>query len=126
MSADRSDRVLSNGMLTVRIGAGPDRTIDLRGELDMSNAAALSTALEEVEATGAKTITVDMRELEFIDSTGIAVLVSAHHRLANRDGQIRLIRSRSSAVRRVMEVTGLDRELLFVDDEQAAGANGPD
>lgn len=101
-------------MLTVRVCAeGSAQTISLSGELDMANAATLSDALEQAEAKSPATITIDMQDLDFIDSTGIAVLVAAHRRLGEGEG-MRLVRSRASEVCRVMEVTGLDRQLPFV------------
>lgn len=115
MRADGSNREVRDGTLTVRVSVeGPTPTIALSGELDMANAAALSAELERVEADQPASITIDMRELEFIDSTGIAILVAAHRRLDNGGEGIRLVRSRATGVRRVMEVTGLDRELHFV------------
>jgi anti-anti-sigma factor len=53
-----------------------------------------------------------MSGLEFIDSTGIALLVATHRRL-NTDGTVRfrLIGSESLAVKRVMALTGLEAEL---------------
>ena len=110
---ERGSRQVRDGMLTVRIKteAGTEM-LELAGELDMANAATFSAELERAE-TDAETITVDMSELEFIDSTGIAILVAAHRR-ANVDGErLRFVRSRAIAVQRVMDVTGLDRELPF-------------
>lgn len=95
--------------------AGPQLTIALAGELDMANAATLASELEAAEAAGARAIIVDMRELEFIDSTGIAVLVGAHRRLnGGEQERVRLVQSRADSVRRVMSLTGLDEELPFV------------
>jgi len=114
--SDGSSREIRNGTLTVRIEAeGGACTLGLAGELDMANAATLEAELDRAAGGGASPITVDMRELEFIDSTGIATLVAAHRRLNERGGErVRLVRSRSNAVRRVMDLTGLDAELPFV------------
>lgn len=110
-------RELRDGMLNLRISidAGA-RTLALAGELDMANASTLANELEALEVDAREEgITVDLRELEFIDSTGIAVLVAAHRR-ANAEGESRLrfIRSRAIGVQRVMDVTGLENELPFV------------
>jgi anti-sigma B factor antagonist len=109
---ERGSRQVRDGTLTVRISDDATaRTLALAGELDMANAATLASELEQAEA---ETITVDMRELEFIDSTGISVLVAAHRR-ANADGEhLRFIRSQAIGVQRVMDVTGLDKELPFI------------
>lgn len=110
-------REVRDGMLTLRVSIDARaQTLALAGELDMANASTLASELETLEASaGGEAITIDMRELEFIDSTGIAVLVAAHRR-ANTEGgsQIRFIRSRATGVQRVMDVTGLEKELPFV------------
>jgi anti-sigma B factor antagonist len=107
-------REVRDGMLTLRISIEA-QTLALVGELDMANASTLSSELETLEV-GAVTgpITIDMRELEFIDSTGIAVLVAAHRRAnAGDETRLRFIRSQATGVQRVMAVTGLDKELPF-------------
>lgn len=110
-------REVRDGMLTLRVSIdSPTHTLALAGELDMANASTLTSELETLEANaGSEPITIDMRELEFIDSTGIAVLVAAHRR-ANTGGDTRLrfIRSGATGVQRVMEVTGLEKELPFL------------
>lgn len=116
-------REVRNGTLTVRVRAsGQARTFAVSGELDMANAATLATELERAEDEGAEQITVDMRGLEFIDSTGIAVLVAAHRRLNAEAPRLRLVRSNASGVQRVMDVTGLEQELPFVSGEDGAPA----
>lgn len=113
---DAGNREIQDGTLTVRVEAEDGGcTLSLVGELDMANVATLEAELDRTAGAGASPITVDMRELEFIDSTGIAALVAAHRRLNDGGGErIRLVRSRASAVRRVMDLTGLDAELPFV------------
>ncbi len=110
-------REVRDGMLTLRVSIDARaQTLALGGELDMANAATLTHELETLEATaGSEPITIDLRELEFIDSTGIAVLVAAHRR-ANAEGEnrLRFIRSQATGVQRVMDVTGLEKELPFV------------
>jgi anti-sigma B factor antagonist len=109
------NREVSDGTLTIRAGdAASGQTVALFGELDMANAATLAAELERIEGEGPASITIDMRELEFIDSTGIAVLVSAYRRLNADTPRLRLVRSKASGVQRVMDVTGLERELPFV------------
>lgn len=110
-------REVRDGMLILRIGIGAAaKTLALVGELDMANAATLAGELEKLEASaGSEPITIDMRELEFIDSTGIAVLVAAYRRAKGEgESRLRFIRSEAPGVQRVMDVTGLEKELPFV------------
>jgi anti-sigma B factor antagonist len=111
-----SDHELSDGTLAIKILCdGAAHILYLAGELDLANAETFATALEAAERESA-TVTIDMTELEFIDSTGIAVLVAAHHRL-NEDGdaiRLRLISSNATAVQRVMTLTGLDQTMPFI------------
>ncbi len=116
MSDESGNRELSNGTLAIRVlqeAAG--HTLALAGELDLANAETLSEALERAERE-TSTVTLDMTALEFIDSTGIAVLVAAHRRM-NEDGEdvrLRLVPSKAVAVQRVMSLTGLDETMPFV------------
>jgi anti-sigma B factor antagonist len=107
-------REVREGTLTLRIRSdAAGQTLAVAGELDMANAATLASELETLEANDGP-ITIDMRELEFIDSTGIAVLVAAYRRADNVEGRLSFIRSRAIGVQRVMAVTGLEKELPFV------------
>jgi anti-anti-sigma factor len=105
---ESSSRETQDGALTLKASEeGAIRTLALTGELDMSNAASFASELERLEASGAS-VTVDFSELEFIDSTGIAILVRAHRRLGDR---LAVVPSRAHAVARVFSVTGLDERL---------------
>jgi anti-anti-sigma factor len=101
---------------------GSTRTITLAGELDLSNVGTLSGVLSSCEDDGVATIVVDLESLEFIDSSGIALLVQAHNRLVGAavDGGpeigLRLLPSRAIGVQRVLAVTGVDRVLPFLEE----------
>ena len=88
-------------------------TLSLSGELDLANTETLAGELEKAECDGAGLIVLDMTSLEFIDSTGIALLVSTHRRLNGDTECFQLVGSEGTAVRRVMELTGLNTELPF-------------
>jgi anti-anti-sigma factor len=96
--------------------------IQLRGELDLANADAVEAALDEALGEGDGHVIVDMTELAFIDSTGIALLVAA----LNRDsggGRLRFVNSRAPAVTKVLEMTGVAERLPFV--EASGNGSGP-
>jgi anti-sigma B factor antagonist len=109
MSGEQRD--IADGTLVVRtVKEGEIHVISLRGELDLANAGTAETALETALAESTAQIVVDMRELEFIDSTGIALLVAA---LANNEDEekVRFIPSSAPAVTRVLDLTGLTERL---------------
>lgn len=111
------NREVRDGTLILRLGSDAEtQTLALVGELDMANASTLAKELEALQTGAAGTpITIDMRELEFIDSTGIAVLVAAYRRAkAEDESRLHFVRSKASGVQRVMDVTGLEKELPFV------------
>jgi anti-sigma B factor antagonist len=102
---------------------GDTHCIRLRGELDLSNAQALEAELGAAFADGRGEILVDMRDLTFIDSTGIAIVVSA---LGHADGQrLRFLPSPAPAVSRVLHLTGVEERLPLADGagDGAVGAS---
>jgi anti-anti-sigma factor len=88
------------------------RVVAVRGELDLSTAADLEAPLEDAVSTGDASVLIDLTDCEFIDSTGIALIVRAWQRLDNAaDGEGRgrvVICSSNDQVRRVLEITGLE------------------
>lgn len=85
------------------------RTIFVRGELDLSTAPELEGPLEETLEDGDASVLIDLSQCEFIDSTGIALIVRAWQRLASgENGRGLVICSQNEQVRRVLEITGLE------------------
>ena len=86
-------------------GASCEDAIAVRGEIDMATAPQLRTMLDEVIDAGANSIVLDCRGLEFLDSSGIGVLVAARKRLG-AGGEL-VIESAPPHVRKVLEITGV-------------------
>jgi anti-anti-sigma factor len=88
------------------------RIVAVRGELDLSTASDLEAPLEDAVSSGDASVLIDLSECEFIDSTGIALIVRAWQRLdraADGEGSGRVvICSGNDQVRRVLEITGLE------------------
>jgi anti-sigma B factor antagonist len=113
LSSEQRDT--ADGTLLVRTAKqGDTRVISLCGELDLANAGTAEAELRALLDGDGSQVVVDMRELEFIDSTGIALLVST---LGHNDGEarVRFIPSASPTVTRVLELTGLSERLPLVD-----------
>jgi anti-sigma B factor antagonist len=84
--------------------------ISVTGEVDVSNAPALRSALDKALATAATSIEVDMADVAYIDSTGIGVLVGSAHRAAERGSSL-VIANPQANVRRVLGLLGVNDEL---------------
>src|SRR3954464_15803070 len=87
----------------------PDRArviVSVRGELDIESVAQLRTTLDELSAAGWENVVLDVRELTFIDSMGLPLLLEAD-RTARRTGRSFAIVDGSPAVARLLEVVGL-------------------
>jgi anti-sigma B factor antagonist len=94
-------------------------TIALSGELDMATAPILSEDLAPFEGNGASTIVLDLRDLTFIDSTGLHALVEARSRAVSFGDRL-LLSGASPAARRLMELTGT---LFLLDDAEGFSGN---
>ncbi len=78
--------------------------VRMSGELDLASADRLASLLAELSET---TVVVDLAELTFIDSSGIAALVAAKDRLGSTGRELVLTRPQPN-VDRVLEMTGLE------------------
>lgn len=101
--------------------------IAVRGELDLSTAPDLEAPLEDAVASDDASVLVDLSECEFIDSTGIALIVRAWQRLdraAGGAGNGRVvICSGNEQVRRVLEITGLELSIPIHETREEALAS---
>jgi anti-anti-sigma factor len=106
------------------------RVIGVRGELDLSTASDLEGPLDDAVASGNASVLIDLTDCEFIDSTGIALIVRAWQRLdrgADGAGEGRVvICSYNDQVRRVLEITGLELSIQIhgTRDEALAALRG--
>jgi len=83
--------------------------VHVRGELDISTAPMLRQVLIDVLATAPSThLVVDLSGVEFIDSTGIGVIVGAHKRATEKGGRLTTVVT-TARVRRALKMTGLLR-----------------
>ncbi|QFG23011.1 STAS domain-containing protein [Actinomadura sp. WMMB 499] len=86
---------------------GGHAVVTATGELDLYTAPRLQAALAGLLRDRVDQITVDMSGIEFCDSTGMNVLLSAMKRLKEHGGSLELAAPRP-AVKRILQVTGLD------------------
>jgi anti-sigma B factor antagonist len=87
----------------------------LAGELDIGSAPEVEEVLRKVESDGAPSLTIDLRGLTFMDSTGLRMLVAADKRAKDASRSLRIIRG-PAPVQRILDLTGLGDKLPLVDD----------
>lgn len=93
-------------------------TVSVRGEIDLLTAPPVGTALVAAQQH-APAVLLDLREVGFLGSAGLSVLVDAARRAGDRQGRFAVLVT-AHAVARAIEVTGLDSALAVFDDETKA------
>lgn len=93
-------------------------TVTLEGELDLANHAPFGELLAKITSTKPVSVVVDLSQLTFLDSSGIRCLIAAA-RDASADDIRLVVRRPRPAVRRVIEVCGLDELLLGASSSDA-------
>ena len=85
--------------------------LTVTGELDIGTVSAFRSALGDLMGTGQRDVLVDLGQTDFLDSSGIGVLLWAHHRLEAAGGHLVVVNARGS-VARTLDLTGAARILL--------------
>jgi anti-sigma B factor antagonist len=93
--------------------------MSVAGEIDLYTAPKLHSALMSTLAAGAPVqLVVDMAGVEFCDSTGMNVLLAAQRRAREVGGDLQLASPRP-AIKKVLQVTGLESVFTVVDHPTA-------
>jgi len=85
---------------------GQAAVIAVAGELDLATGPELEAQLGGISPTSTELVVVDLRELEFMDSTGLSIIVRAHQRFAGEGCRLVLVRG-SPQVQRLLDLTGV-------------------
>ena len=93
---------------------GQAAIIVVRGELDLATSPELERQLRDLADTGNEQLVIDLRELEFMDSTGLSLIVKAHQRLSEGGRRLSIVRG-SQQVQRLLDLTGVSERLQLVD-----------
>jgi len=96
-----NERFSSGGVESAGDDAG-DPVVRLTGEIDISNAEPIGDALDGIVGPDARRIVVDLSDLQFMDSAGIAMLLRTAARVETVE-----IRNPSEVIKRIIECTGL-------------------
>lgn len=97
--------------------------IAVSGELDLASSPALQEELDRAGASNARLLIIDLRELDFMDSTGLSVLVRAHQRAEEHGRRLAMVRG-PQQVQRLLNLTGVADRLTMVDTPEELLAGG--
>lgn len=93
--------------------------VEVGGEVDVYTAPALDEVLTGVVAEGRSPLVVDLTAVDFLDSTGLGVLVKALKRIREHDGRLAVVAS-SERIAKIFRITGLDAAMGLVESVDAA------
>jgi anti-sigma B factor antagonist len=103
------------GHLTIRSErCGVSHVVGMAGELDLATAPRLQEELQLVEASDAREIILDLSDLDFMDSTGLQLIIRADARSKAIGKRLKLLRGQAH-VHRVFEITATVDRLPFAD-----------
>ena len=91
--------------------------VSLDGELDLASAPLLESEIERDEVAEAERVVLDLRELQFIDSTGLRTIFSVHSRAHTRGQEFAITRG-SEQVQRLLSITRMSEHLRIIDSPE--------
>lgn len=84
-------------------------TVTISGELDAANAPHLRPILLDLASdASSETVTLDIRDVTFLDSSGLGLFMTAALTVRKREGVFRIVNS-TAAAQRIFQISGFDR-----------------
>ena len=102
--------------------AGGKTIVAVGGEIDVYTAPKLRDKITELVADGVYDIVIDMEEVEFLDSTGLGVLVGGLKKVRAHDGTLQLVCSQDRLLK-IFRITGLAKVFVIHESADAALAS---
>ena len=120
---------MQSDFLVDRHTTGRTITLTLSGDLDLLSSPALLGAINRLSEADAELVVIDLRGLDFMDSTGLHLLVQAQQQAHDSGRRLALIRG-GEQVQRLLELSGVTDSLTMVDSpdelfevDRASGAS---
>ncbi len=98
---------------------GQNLTLAITGELDMNTTNTLTQELDQRLEGEITTVTLDLRELGFMDSSGLRVLIALNDRSQAEPWRLALLAPTAEAATVVLRVTGADTALPFTSESDS-------
>jgi anti-sigma B factor antagonist len=102
---------------------GRAAVVAVAGELDLASSPELEQQLEQVWSSDAEQLVIDLRALEFMDSTGLSIIVGVHQRLAETGRKLSVVKG-PPQVQRLLDLTGVSERLQLVDTPEEVLTGG--
>ena len=116
MNLKVTPRTLSGGTNTNDVQA-----LDLEGEVDVYTAPVLRQAIMDQVEGGVKHLLINLAGVEYLDSTGLGILIGGVKRLKEQGGSLRLV-GPSARIQRIFEITGLNKIFdVYASEQEALG-----
>ncbi len=104
---------------------GDASIVGLQGEIDVYTAPRLRQAIVDLVDGGERRIVIDMERVDFLDSTGLGVLVEGLKRAKTNDGDLSIVATHDKILK-IFDITGLNKAFrIYGSVEQAAGEPTP-
>jgi anti-sigma B factor antagonist len=87
---------------------GDHAILSLRGEIDVYTAPLLRQAILDLIEQNKLNVVIDMLEVDFLDSTGLGVLVEGLKRVRTRDGSFSIVATQDKILK-IFDITGLNK-----------------
>ena len=102
---------------------GSHSLVDVKGEIDVYTAPKLREKLIELVSEGSYDVVVNLEGVDFLDSTGLGVLVGALKRVKAHDGSLSLICTQDKILK-IFKITGLTKVFsIYSSEAEATGAS---
>jgi anti-sigma B factor antagonist len=120
MSIDTSEgEALADLLLVDAEPRGSTYVVRARGEIDLVTGPRLRTVVVGLLDSGRDHLVIDLEEVDFIDSTGLGILLETHRRTADTGGSMTVV-CRPGVCTRLFQISGLDRVFAFAGSVDAA------
>jgi anti-anti-sigma factor len=94
---------------------GDRARLELIGELDLATAPRLAQAVEDLLAREVQEVTIDLRQLAFLDSSGLRELIALRDKAVTEGWRLALVRPPQPALS-VFQITRAEENLPFIED----------
>lgn len=109
-------------IMNVEVTLGECRTVRVGGELDLSNVGDLRTAIDDAIDQSPQGFIIDLTDVTYMDSAGVAIVISAYRRLSKAGGRLAVVTPKSKNVRRILDLIGLEMLPGVIVRQDAASA----